>query len=45
MTDLQNLKDGTRQAFGEITNIMHDNTWRKLVWRLQMFQDDGESHF
>ena len=27
VTDLQNHKDRIRQAFGEVTNIMRDNTW------------------
>ena len=33
-----------RQAFGEVTNIMRDNTWRELASRLQMLQENGGSH-
>ena len=42
--DLQNLKHRIRQAFGEVTNIMRDNTWRELASRLQMLQENGGSH-
>ena len=42
--DLKNLKHRIRQAFGEVTNIMRDNTWRELASRLQMLQENGGSH-
>ena len=42
--DLQNLKHRIRQAFGEITITMRDNTWRELASRLQMLQENGGSH-
>ena len=39
-----NLKLRIRHPFGEVTNIMRDNTWRELASRLQMLQENGASH-
>ena len=42
--DLKNLKHRIRQAFGEVTNNMSDNTWRELALRLQVLQENGGGH-
>ena len=44
VSDLQNLIHRIKQAFGEVANIMRDNTWRELASRLQMLQENGGSH-